>query len=92
MPNAIGLMPTGVFRGDSCSRCARADNCYDTEVEIPYEGGIALCGGCIHDLAHACGLDVDGTKAAEAAARAELAEAELADVKGKLTKLRAALK
>lgn len=88
---SIGPMPADVYRLDSCNRCARADNCYSTEIEVAYEGEVAICGGCIGDLAVAAGYDIAGTKLADAIARAETAEAEAADSKAKLAEAKRVL-
>lgn len=39
------------FRGGGCSRCRRADKLIDADIHIEYEGPLAICTGCIADLA-----------------------------------------
>lgn len=89
---SIGPMPADVYRLNSCNRCARADNCYSTEIEVAYEGEVAICGGCIGDLALAAGYDIAGTKLAEALARADEAERSADAARAQLAAVQVALR
>lgn len=40
-----------------CGRCSNGSSpLFDTEVDVPYEPAIALCTGCITDLARRAGV------------------------------------
>lgn len=78
MATYMGKAPYSTYRkGGSCSRCARADRLVDIDVHIDMEGAVALCTGCIADIALAAGYvltEAGAAKLATAEARAEHAE------------------
>jgi hypothetical protein len=44
---------------EGCYVCGRGDSLVDTEVPIIGEGVLAICKGCIVDMARTAGVDVD---------------------------------
>lgn len=88
----IGSFPSDVYIGNSCLRCARADNCVDLDVQIPYDGAIAFCRGCIADAATTAGFDIDGTQLREAQAELAVALADALESKRLLAAVQTALR
>ena len=90
------LDPVYLYNG-GCARCSTGSPIYDIDVQIPYEGIIALCPGCIADIAHSAGFIIADTVGASllATAQAQVAELEarlvtaeelIARVKGAVTR------
>ena len=80
--------------GGTCSQCGRADHLVGLDFTIDYEGGVALCSGCIADAAHLAGFLVteDGARRlAEAEARAAEAERRASDAEHLLAILKSAV-
>jgi len=80
----------GVHAKQGCYLCGNPNRLVDTEVSIDYEGVLAICVGCVKDLAQTAGFnleipaaEVERLKAAEIALTAERDSAEraLADIK-----------
>ena len=72
-----GLDPVYLYNG-GCARCGTGSPLYDIDVQIPYEGILALCPGCITDVANTAGMIVNEQGAsllAAALAKAEEMEA-----------------
>lgn len=44
-------MDPSYVRGGGCSRCLRGDHLVDCDVNIEFEGPLAICVSCIRDLA-----------------------------------------
>lgn len=87
------LDPVMLFNG-GCARCGTGSPIYDIDVQIPYEGIVALCPGCIADIAGAAGfiVTVGGAQLlATAQAQADLYEARLVTAEDTIDRLRAAL-
>lgn len=59
----------------ACYLCLRGSNLVDTEVTIEYEGVLAICTACVHDMAMVAGWDVDITHDEIAKYQDDLAEA-----------------
>ena len=78
MPTYLGTADPIAYRnGGTCSQCGRADRLVGLEFVIEYDGSVALCVGCIADLALAAGylITEDGARRLhEAEARAAAAE------------------
>lgn len=57
MPTLLdpGLDPLLLFNG-SCARCNAGSPLYAIDVHVPYEGIMALCTGCIYDIALTAGI------------------------------------
>lgn len=47
----------------SCYLCGQPNDCVDTSVQITGEGVLAICHGCIHDLAMTAGYVLSDNKA-----------------------------
>jgi hypothetical protein len=79
---------TYVHAKEGCYLCGKGGPVVDTGVDIEGEGALAICDGCIHDLAVALGLDVEESllpqleevrdQLVQAQARADRAETALA--------------
>jgi hypothetical protein len=70
----------------SCYTCLGTDNLVDTEVVIEGEGVLAICEGCVREMARTLGIDLfDQTSKIDAL------EIELADTKTALAEADAAL-
>lgn len=49
----------GVHAKQGCYICGNPNNLIDTETHIDYEGVLAVCRGCVHDMAQTAGFLVD---------------------------------
>lgn len=82
------------YRAAGCSRCGTGNKLIDTDVHIDYEGPLALCVGCLADLARKAGhLVGDGDVSRLAAAEADRDAARLAasDAEATLFQVKSAL-
>lgn len=57
MAGEMALIDPGYAFNGGCMRCANGSSpLYDTEAQVPYEGAMALCRGCLRELAVRAGL------------------------------------
>lgn len=84
---------------NACYLCGQPHDVCDTEVSIDYEGVLAICRGCVADMAHTMGfalddrsVEIDGlrTELAEVAERATFAETLLDELESAAIQIRAA--
>lgn len=86
------LDPVMLFNG-GCARCGTGSPIYDIDVQIPYEGIVALCPGCIADIAMSAGFVCTPGGAqmlATAQARVEDLEARLVTAEDIIRRVKAA--
>lgn len=77
-------------RGGACYRCSNASKLVDTDCHIEGEGFLALCSGCVHDLAEAAGIVDNRGAIREAKDRASAAEARAFEAEALAARIQAA--
>lgn len=86
-----GLDPVMLYNG-GCARCGTGSPLWDIDVQIPYEGIVALCPGCIQDIAHDAGMIIADTMGASLLAtaqeRVEYLEARLVEAEDVITRVK----